>query len=446
MSGITIRQALTLGLNLENRDPKLPDSSKEIRYRVWWAIAATERTLAVRTGRPTSFNFTDCSAPLPVPLEEESFIDESESYDTPAVQRLRRFSTGESLSTNTSMSSSSLAQPGTVPPLALTSSTPGKATGLAEGLSVQPNNGMFFLYSAKLSVLIDEVLTHLYRPTVMDHSWASVQGMILQFQKKLERWRSALPAIFDFTTKEGESQFVRQRIGLGLSYYSAVIIINRPCLCKIDQKIPDETQRGRDIDRASAASCVLAARELVGLLPDGADVNEIYRVTLWWSLVHHLMQAVAVLMIEMSFRASHCPDMTDDLLQASEKAVGWLQSMSADDMAAARAWRLSSELLRKLAPRIGRRIDDRLRWPMQVDDDMSMHNLFLASSRDYPVASTSDIYGGYEPITTWEPLIFTSYDDRSVGGDPSMVHLQGHGSYGMHLDGPYQRDEGRRQR
>ncbi|KAL8872285.1 MAG: hypothetical protein Q9174_002057 [Haloplaca sp. 1 TL-2023] len=442
MSGITIRQALSLGLNLENRDPKLPNSLKEIRYRVWWAIAATERTLAVRTGRPTSFNITDCSAPLPVPLEEQSFMDQSESYDTPAVQRLRRFSTGGSLSTDMSMSSSSLVQPRVAQPMASAPSTAIKVPGSAEGTSIQPNNAMFFLYSAKLSVLIDDILSHLYRPTVMDHSWAEVQGMILQFQKKLERWRSTLPAVFDFTKKEGDLQFVRQRIGLGMSYYGAVIIINRPCLCKIDEKIPDETQRGRDIDRASAASCVLAAQGLVDLLPDGSEVNGIYRVTLWWSLVHHLMQAVAVLMIEMSFRASHCPDMTDDLMQASEKAVGWLQSMSTDDMAAARAWRLSSELLRKVAPRIGRRIDDRLRWPMQVDDDMSMQNLFLASSRDYPVVSTSDIYTGYEPVTTWEPLLFTSYDDRSVGGDPSMVHLQAHGPYGMHLDGTYQREGG----
>lgn len=421
MSGITIRQAVTLGLNLLNEDPKLADSSKEIRYRVWWAIATTERALGVMTGRPTSFNLTDCSAPLPVPLEEESFMFKKEPYDAPAVRLLRRLSTGESGSTDMSASTPPSGSSKVVQPVPSASSTLMNSPISADGKTVNPNNGLFFLYHTKLSVLVDDVLRHLYRPTVMEHSWAGVQAMMLRFQKKLQKWRSALPAVFDFAKDQRDQQFMHHRMCLGFSYYSTVIIINRPCLCKLDRKIPNETEKAREIDRTSAASCVLAARSLVDLLPDEPNVSWMYQVSPWWNMVHHLMQAVAVLMIEMSFRATHCPEMTDELLRAAQKPVGWLQSMSTEDIAAARAWRLSSELLGKVAPRIGRRIDDRLRWPMQVDDDMSMQDLFLASSsRSIPMSSGTANLADYETVTTWEPLMFTSYDDYLLGNDPSM--------------------------
>lgn len=115
MSGLAVRQALILGLNLRNNDRSLVESSKEIRYRVWWAIASTERTLCVMTGRPTSFVGDDCSAPLPLPLEEESFMAAKEPYETGAVRMLRRLSTDEGqseMSASTPSSSvSSMATP-----------------------------------------------------------------------------------------------------------------------------------------------------------------------------------------------------------------------------------------------------------------------------------------------------------------------------------------------
>ncbi|KAL8724904.1 MAG: hypothetical protein Q9181_006625 [Wetmoreana brouardii] len=415
MSGITIRQALTLGLHLRNEDPKLVDTSKEIRYRVWWAVANTERTLAVMTGRPTSFADIDCSVPLPLPLDEETFLSKNPPYDLPVVSMLRRLSTDESTSTDVSMSTPSSAASKSVPTLSTASSTPVVPSLAPVGQTINPNYGSFFLYSTKLGGIADDVVRQLYRPASMAESWAGVQSMIVRFQKKLGRWHAALPDAFDFVKQSREQRFFRQRMCLGFAYYSTMIVINRPCLCKVGDSIPNEGQKAKDIDRASAGSCILAARSLLDLLPDKPNPAALYQASPWWNVVHHLMQAVVVLMLEMSFRAAHCPDQTDELMRAAEKAVGWLQSMATDDMAAARAWRHSSDLLRKVAPRIGRRVDERLRYPVHYDEDMSMEDLLQAPT----LPSVAQTFTDFQPVTTWEPLMFTSYDNYLQG--------QGHG-------------------
>lgn len=420
MNGIAVRQALTLGLNLRNQDRTLSDSSKEIRYRVWWAIAVTERTLSVMTGRPTSFAGSDCSAPLPVPLDEESFMLSDEPYKTPAVNQLRRTSTAESRSTDTSFStSSSVSSRHKSPSDSSTLKSPG---GDTEVDNVAPNIGLFFLYVAKLSALNDDILRQLYRPPVLDQSWASVQSMRSKCHERLERWRLALPAIFDFTKSQQDREYSRARMCLAFSYYSSMMIMNRPFLCKMERKIPNESERGRGIDQANAVSCISAARSVIDLLPDQPNPVGMYEETPWWNMVHHLMQAVTILMLELSLGATHWRKSGKELVHMAEKAVRWLQAMSSDDTAASRAWRLSSELLQKVAPRVGGRIDDRLRWPGPLDQDVPMEPATQdgsGSSGYFPLSPISGDYTEYEPVTTWEPLMFTSYDNYLFGSDPS---------------------------
>ncbi|CAL8576491.1 hypothetical protein XPA_002370 [Xanthoria parietina] len=421
MSGIAIRQALTLGLNLRNQDRNLADSSKEIRYRVWWAIALTERTLSVMTGRPASFAASDCSAPLPVPLDEASFMSSNGGYKTPAVNRLRRVSTSESRSTEPS-TPSSISSRHKSPSDSSTLRSPDSAT---EAADVTPNIGLFFLYVAKLSNINDYVMTHLYRPPVLNQSWASVQSIMSQCQGRLERWRATLPAVFDFTVRQQDREYYRGRMCLGFSYYSTLTIIFRPCLCKMERKMPHETGRARDIDHANAVTCVLAVRSMLDLLPEQPDPAGMYQETPWWNMVHHLMQAVGILMLELSLGSPHCPNSTGELMHAAQKSVRWLQSMSSEDVAAGRAWRLSSELLQKVASKVGARIDDQLLWPGSLNQAVTMDVLMspptaqapYASDGYYSASTVSQDYAAYQPVATWEPLMFTSYDNYLFADD-----------------------------
>ena len=427
MNGIAVRQALSLGLNLRNQDRNLTESSKEIRYRVWWAIATTERTLSVMTGRPASFSAAHCSAPLPIPLDEASFMLSDGAYQTSAIDKLRRASTGESRSTDTSFSaSSSVSSRHKSPSYPPTFQSPG---GPLEVPNVAPNIGLFFFYVTKLSSLNDDILHQLYPPSVLDRSWASVQSTASKCYERLERWRSALPAILDFTKSQQDREYTRARMCLAFSYYSALMITRRPFLCKMERRIPNQSARAKSIDVANAASSVSAAKAVVDMLPDQPDPAGMYQETPWWNMVHHLMQAVSIIMLELSLGAVHGLGSAEELLRAAEKTVCWLQSMAPDDMAASRAWKLSSELLQRVAPRVEGRIDERVLWPGPPSQDVPMELPTLDGldpSDCYATSSVTGEYTGYEPVTTWEPHMFTSYDNYLLGDDPSMGQVLPH--------------------
>ena len=342
-----------MGLNLQNEDKSIAESSKEIRYRVWWALCSTERMLAVMTGRPTSFLDAECSTPLPLPIEEDALTGGLGGSGIVTAESLRRYSSQESKESDPSASvlDNSPKASSTVGTL------PQQSDGDA-GAAVPPSDALFFLCHTKLSVLTNVVVNRLYRASASKQTWAETQSRIAKLDAKLERWRRSLPAIFDFTKKQREQQFIRQRMFLGFFYYNTRTIINRPCLCRVDRRIPHESGKAREFNRTAAARCVHAARDLVAMLPREPNVVGLYRVSPWWCLVHHLVQATTVLMLELSFRAYHTSNEAEEIFEAAKKAVNWLRSMSEDNIAARRAWTLCGDLLRKVAPNVGQNAND----------------------------------------------------------------------------------------
>ncbi|RDH26850.1 fungal-specific transcription factor domain-domain-containing protein [Aspergillus welwitschiae] len=71
--GIAIRSSIAMGINLRNQSKEISNTSREIRYRVWWSLYTLENTLSVMTGRPTGTSDRFCTTPLPIPFEEEQF-------------------------------------------------------------------------------------------------------------------------------------------------------------------------------------------------------------------------------------------------------------------------------------------------------------------------------------------------------------------------------------
>jgi len=407
MSGIAIRHAATLGLNLQNEDKNITDSSKEVRYRVWWALCSTERMLAVMTGRPTSFLDADCSTPLPLPVEEDSLVKGTRraGASTAAAQSLRRYSSQESRDSD--------------PPAALSeesASNPGTSSRKLDnevGGAVPPSDALFFLCHIKLSILTNTVLNRLYRAGTSKQTWAEIQGRIAKLDAKLERWRQSLLPIFDFTKKHRDQQFIRQRICLGFFYYNTRTIINRPCLCRVDRRIPQESGKSMEFNRTAAARCVHAARDLIDMLPNEPNAVGLDRVSPWWCLVHHLVQATTVLMLELSFRADHMPNEADDILEAAKKGIYWLRSMSEDNVAARRAWRLCAGLLPKVAPKIGRHADN---LPDGIPPPAADYNSRNITTDPAQPGSPSNYTTG--PGLTRPSQVYSAYDEFLGRGSP----------------------------
>lgn len=372
------------------------------------------------TGRAAAFAESDCSAPLPLPVEEEEFVNEKWFEEDSPVAMLRSLSTSDSAKAHELGSTSTLTTSDTV---AESASQTSPFYQRPETQIIPPSKALYFLYHSKLGMLAYNTLSRLYRPRVVNVSWASVQSEISKLQSGLAEWRYMLPPVFDFDSEQNDPQFLRERVCLGLSYYSTVIIITRPCLCRIDRKVPSQSGEAKDFNRSSAVACVDAATSMVGLLPDDPRTVDMYSAGPWWSLVHHLMQAISILMLEMSFRAEHWPEKADIILDTARKALSWLKSMSERDTAACRAWHLCSSMLQKVAPKIGRTVGERpLRRIIFHDEDSAMQDFpsaprtldSVASSAYPPPFSDYINYEYVQPeVSSWQPLLFTTYDNLS---------------------------------
>lgn len=105
-------------------------------------------------------------------------------------------------------------------------------------------------------------------------------------------------------------------------------------------------------------TCVEGAQETLRLIPDETNAVGLIRVGPWWSIVHWLVQAATILMLEISFRAHHMPQDADSIFESSKKAVRWLHALGEDDLSARRAWKLCISVLRDVATKIGRDVND----------------------------------------------------------------------------------------
>lgn len=387
------------------------------------------------TGRPMAILDTDCSVPLPLPFDEEGlFPGRALELNYPAAQMLRRWSSQDSL--NPENVTAAVSTPSSTNSGNRMKASPTEVFGhkltADQNQSVPPSNALYFFHHTKLSVLTSQVLDRLYRVGTMSQSWAQVQRIISTHESRLERWRADLPSIFDFTTRQRDQHFHRQRVSLGFFYYSTLTIICRPCLCRIDRKIPNQSGKAKNFNRDTAAKCVHAARDMIDMLPTEPNPIGLYTVAPWWCLVHHLVQATTVLMLELSFRSAHLPTEVEQILDCAKKAVSWLRSMSEEDLAAYRAYKMCDEMLRKVAPKVGREVDPIIQpivcpsIPHLGSGLEDMHSNFANSGSQISPAELSALSetdfntfmetmhqsGEHLQDLSFQPYMFTYYDEH----------------------------------
>lgn len=362
IGGIAVRAAIALGINMRNDSVRTPDTSKEIRYRVWWSLYTLEHQLSMMTGRPASTADEACTTPLPVPLEEDGFQSPHAVHLLGAeMQKNARYPGPLYRSPNNSgsVSSSSVrSRSASKPTSESRSPLIPQHIDFEWAKNVTPCHSLYFLLYIQLNKLAQSVLQRLYTPAAIQTSWSQIQSLISELDQKLADWHSNLPIIFDFKRKQRDHNFVQQRMCLGFFYYGTRIIIHRPCLCRLDRKLPSQSAKSKDFNRTSAASCVDSAREMLQMLPDEPNAVGLNRIGPWWCLVHCLMQATVVVLLELSLRAHHMPEEAENIFEAAKKAVRWQHSLGEESYSARRAWNLCNKMLREAAPKIGREVEN----------------------------------------------------------------------------------------
>lgn len=360
MMGTAVRSATALGLNMRNDSSELPNGLKEIRYRVWWALYTLEHRLCTMTGRVTCILDDHCTTPLPVPVVEDDFeTDAGKSLLSQERQRgLRAPSSNSPTPPSHDSVSSSRSVSKDDKTASRSPSLPQPQGELEWAKDMNPSSALYFLYLVQLCRITQNIFQQLYTPAVITTTWSAVQTSMHNLNQRIESWYRNLPASLDFARKQRDRDLYEARLSLGFSYYATKQMINRPCLCQLDRKIPGQSMKSHDFNHAAAVACVNAAREQLQLIPDEPNAVGLLRVGPWMNLLHFLVQSATVLMLEVSFRGHHMPEQVDDVLEHAKKAVRWLHAMGDENLAAARAWHLCRQMLADAARKVGQDIND----------------------------------------------------------------------------------------
>lgn len=257
---------------------------------------------------------SSCSVNLPLPLSEDQWIQDG-SADHISQRHPRRYLTATS----------------TVP-----------ATS-AEQIGDQ-NPDMFesgLEAAIKMSSITQSVLEELYSVNPAASYWKDNRRTISSLMAQLNKWVKGLPPKLGFRGQESDPESHMERTTLGFQYYSAKISITVPCLRRINQRLENQTTASNAFDIRTAQMCVNAAKSITNLLPDEPAPKYMYWTGPTWSIVHFIMEALAVFLSEMAYDYVRVALEQEHLGPYVKKLMRWLHEMSLRNPVAEKALRVA---------------------------------------------------------------------------------------------------------
>jgi hypothetical protein len=416
-------------MHLRNATPTLSDAEKDFRVGVWYSIVSLERVVTVMTGRPSMVKDEDCSVTIPLIASEKAHPSpagpDGEPTSTPAE------GTNVPLGSNYSMQIFKRAE---------------KTPDLSPGI---PHPVAYFSYYAQLNAISQLVVDELYNPIIRDSKWSDIQRKIQKLDEKLLRWAAVLPAVFDIQAPSSSSANEAYRVALGILFCSTRMIINRPCLCRLDGKIANQSESSREAKQRGANRCVVAAKAVLNFISDEDNLDRILSGPLWWMLSHHLKRATTILLLELALRLADNASEADKVLVDAKQAVNWLKKMAMFSDAAKSSWITLSHLLRLTAEKIGADTSDIIPTrPHTPDQPLYAFSgsgpILPPDTRSvWPPQQDSDPYGFYHPGTVFGDLTTLELDDFGflqnsgvLNFDPTSIENAKHMAVGQEADDP----------
>ncbi|KAJ5982755.1 hypothetical protein N7451_012855 [Penicillium sp. IBT 35674x] len=327
ITGRAARSAIALGLDLRETSGQIDPVSKETRTRLWWSIFHLELLLSGMTA----------------PYNERGF-------QTPEVAELLW---------NTALREERLQWTIYASDSTLQSRNQWFST-------LSPSQSLYFFHLVDLSIITHPAVTSIYSLITGKDTG---QSGISYYQEKLQTWLSNLQLPFAFTDPDNQlniSRQSREQVSLALSYYSSQIILSRPCLACPDfmEGCDIRVPRSR-FGNATAKTCVDTAITLTSVFPDTPDLEWLLKMTPWCSVLHFMMQALTILLIQLSVgpvqvMATHgaqsgqgedtTAENPDAVLEAAKKIFRWLHCLAEQDTSARRAFKICNDFIRRIAP------------------------------------------------------------------------------------------------
>jgi hypothetical protein len=361
MLGTAFQSAVAMGLHLRNSANEVQFSSKEIRYRVWWALFVMDSSLQAITGRPPKTDTHFCTTPLPMPYREEDLADNAIRHLHTDVHARNQFlgpflfftgvadhTTGLRPSGCTQMAGSKsrkeIADERIIQGVKnnVASATP--ATSVTSEASAAPKLSLFFVHAVDLAHLTHKAIGILYSPQPPQRSFSDLEVLISGFNDSMDQWLLHLPQDFNFTISHNLPSCSAQTVSLGFRFYSARIVVNKPCLHYLAYN-STRPYASRSFYQSAANLCLQAAYEMLDLLPSTVDLAWLYGTTPCWLVLHYIMMAITVLMVELLLHSEGQSSERRRVLAQVQKALRWLKFMSNSDASAKKAWLICKNIL-----------------------------------------------------------------------------------------------------
>ncbi|KAL8838747.1 MAG: hypothetical protein Q9170_001996 [Blastenia crenularia] len=300
---------------------------RDLRLGIWFSVLSLERTISAITGRPSMVRDIDCSAVLP----EDGTIDaDKHLQDSTLSERIQ--SSRPAKDTKYGELRGQMSSHATTSPVSVEST---------------------FFHHVELSSLANLALSRLYSPSVRHIKWSELQSSIRELNQKLHEWNSNLRRPYETDLAHQKPERDLGRAAVGMLFHSTRIIINRPCHCRLDQRIANQSSASYKLNVDSASQCVASALAMLALIPDQPDPVSIYQGPLWWMFFHHLKRATIVLLQEITFLCENAPPNSENVLTVAKKAINWLHAMGLSNHPAYSSWVTLSRLLHRAGQRFG---------------------------------------------------------------------------------------------
>lgn len=344
MIGTATRSGVSLGLHLRATHDKLDAQALEARHTLWWSIFILEHHLSTMTGRASGLEFDSWSVHPPLVLENMTQrADKSPS-------RHDNLDWGSRIQWSIDQA-----------PLDLQNQR-------ARMKNMAATGNLFFFCLTDLMVISHTASTMVYNSDAKSKGWNEIRRRINLYDTMMTDWRAGLPdsMFFDspglLSIAPPNEAF---RISLALHYFSARIVLNRPCLPY------GRTRRNfKQLDRSPEPMeivCRDSALAMVSAFPDEPSKKWLYQAP-WWNAIHFLVQAIAVILISISSKNVWQKDRSEvhtvgqgdsrfgdfaehshlDDVNAAKKALGWLLCIGESDLSARRAFDLCNNCFRRM--------------------------------------------------------------------------------------------------
>ncbi|KAJ5042566.1 fungal-specific transcription factor domain-containing protein [Bipolaris maydis] len=295
--GVSLRHAIALGLHLRNTATESVHIEQDTLTHTWWTAYCIETLINTIMGRPPAITDEHCTVPLPN-HEFEKDVSSKKPY---------------------------------------------------------------LVYRIDIARLTRKVQRYLYSPQTATQSWEFVQTTISDLFNDLDKWSTAA------LSPSPESQYSsratdsnREQFLLRIDYWSTKILITQPCLRSLGWRVENQSSTSADFDTNMADSCITAALELEKMFPVQLNTKFVYKDGPWWAIVHIIMQAITVLLLEMTYNMQGKREQRFPVIPSLQRLLGWLKAMQDSDPVASRAYDVVRQTLKSCSPLFRVQVDELL--------------------------------------------------------------------------------------